>query len=190
MTMIKSVFRNWHRYVLWAVISFMFWAWIVSRITNAFPRNKVTVYAETGAIDGEALTERFDGMLPDGIRLVEFNRFDAMIFQPTAVLSGDLYLIPESKADEYLASFLPIDTDAFPGGTFFMRDGKAYGVCVYDPETGTGAWDRYIAYPEDKRCYLFFSRDSRHIGTNKKAFDDAANAVATLFIKSGQEENP
>ena len=183
--MLKSILRNWHRYVLWAVLSVIFWSWIVIRVTDAPPKSKVTVYVDLTAIDSQSLTEQFDDMLPDGIRMVEFDRFDAMIFQPTNVLSGDLYLIPESKIDEYIASFLPIDTSAFPGETFYERGGQAYGVCVYDPALGKAAADACILYPGDERCYLFFNRDSRHVGSNEKAFDNAAYPVAVRFLEMG-----
>ena len=93
----KKILRNGHRYVLWAVLSVVFWAWIVSRVTDARPQNKVVVYADLDLMDGRALSLQFDERLPDGIKYVEFDRFDDMIFSPTSVLTGDLYLIPQSK---------------------------------------------------------------------------------------------
>lgn len=178
----KKILRNGHRYVLWAVLSVVFWAWIVSRVTDARPQNKVVVYADLDLMDGRALSLQFDERLPDGIKYVEFDRFDDMIFSPTSVLTGDLYLIPQSKIHDYFASFAPIDRTLFPGASFFEQGGTAYGVCVYDEEAGVKLGGDRIAYPPGERCYLFFNKDSKHVGLNEAAYDDAASAVAAIFI--------
>ena len=52
----KGIFKNLHRYLLWTVISVVFWAWIISLITNAPAGKKVILYADLDAMDRDRLS--------------------------------------------------------------------------------------------------------------------------------------
>ena len=181
--MIKNIFRNWHRYVLWAILSGVFWAWMVFRVTDALPKNKVVLYADLYEIDRTAVETAVEDELPEGIRFLEVDLFDDMLFQPNTLLLGDLYLVPESKVEEYLASFLPLDRSLYPGATFYESEGEAYGVCVYDEAAGVAVAAEYITYFPGEKCYLFLNRDSKHVGEqNPESYDAAAVALSQAFL--------
>lgn len=176
--MIKGILRNWYRYILWALLSAVFWAWIFILLFSARPAKKVVLYADLPYLDRNALSLELEREKPEGIRIVDTAVFDDMMFNQTEVLSGDLFLIPDSKVGEYLASFMPIDRSDFPGETFYESDGEAYGILVYDEQTGRRVGGDLIFYIPNERCWLFFRKDSQHVGGR----DDAAIAVARHFL--------
>ena len=136
------------------------------------------LYADLPYLDRNALSIELERDRPEGIKIVDTAVFDDMMFNQVEVLSGDLFLIPDSKVGEYLASFAPIDRADFPGETFYESDGEADGILVYDEETGLKTGGDLIFYIPQERCWLFFNKDSQHIGGR----DDAAIAVARHFL--------
>ncbi len=181
--MFKSILRNWYRYIFWALISVIVWAWVFTLLFSAPVKKKVVLYADLPAIDDKALTILLEEDLPEGIKRVPTNCFEDLMFDQTAVLRGDLYLIPESHVETYLASFAPIDRAAFPGMSFYESEGEAYGVLVNDEATGLKIASRYVYYLPGERCWLFFNRDSVHLGTGDHAADDAAITIAQHFLQ-------
>ena len=123
--MIKRILRNWYRYVLWTLLSAVFWAWIFTLLFSAPVKQKVVLYADLPYLDRNALSIELERDKPEGIRIVDTATFDDKMFNQIEVLDGDLYLIPDSEAEEYLASFAPIDRADFPDATFFESDGEA-----------------------------------------------------------------
>lgn len=185
--MIKKILRNLHRYVLWAIVSIVFWTWIFSRIVDAPASRKVVLYADLPTVEAETLSDAMEPALPEGIRFLEVNLFGNAVFSPSAVTRGDLYVVPESNVEMYLASFAPIDKSAFPDAVFYEKDGVAYGVCLFDRTTGlvhADAYFRFSPYLEDDRCYLFFGTSSKHIGEWNGSADDAAIAVAQRILQT------
>lgn len=180
--MLKSILRNWYRYLLWALLSVVFWSWIFMLLTDTTAKNKVTIYADLPAIADEKLELALEESMPQSIRFVKAHAFTYAMFDESAVLKGDLYLVSEHYVDEFLASFVPIDRDRFPNATFYEKDGTAYGVCVYDPATGLCAAKGLVGYIESERCYLFFNEASGHLGAWNGSPDDAAIAVAQAFL--------
>ena len=176
--MIKRILGNRYRYILWALLSAVFWAWIFILLFSARPAKKVVLYADLPDLDRNALSIELEREKPEGIKIVDTAVFDDMMFNQVEVLSGDLFLIPDSKVGEYLASFAPIDRADFPGETFYESDGEADGILVYDEETGLKTGGDLIFYIPQERCWLFFNKDSQHIGGR----DDAAIAVARHFL--------
>lgn len=187
--MIKRIFLNWHRYILWALLSAIFWAWIVMLVSDAPMKKKVVIYADLPEIESGPLEVALEKDKPKNIRFVEAALFDNVIFDSTKILYGDLYLIPESDVEEYLASFTAFDPAEFPGQTFYESEGKTYGILVYDAETGPRFGEACIRYPEE-RCYLFFNSDSLHIGEWNGSADDAAITVARNFLQLEQGVQP
>ena len=181
--MFKSLLRNLHRYVFWALISVMLWAWIFTLLFSAPEKNKITIFADVPEIDGNALSIELEQDLPKGIRLIDAKTFNALLFQQYAVLNGDLYLVPESDTETYLPSFTPIDRAAFPGATFYESDGEAYGILLFDGQNGPAVGRQYVTYAQDERCWLFFNKDSKHLGAWNGSADDAAIVIAQHFLK-------
>lgn len=186
--MIKKILRNWHRYVLWALLSAILWGWIFTLVTSAPASKKVQLFADLPDMRNEALEIALEREKPDGIRYVQAATFEYAMIDATEVLKGDLYLVPESKAEEYLASFTPIDRSLFPNASFYESDGEAYGLLVYDEAENLAIGNGYVLYVPGERCWLFFSKDSGHIGAWNGSPDDAAIRVAQNYMKLEQEE--
>ena len=177
----KGILKNLHRYVFWAIISVVFWAWIFTRITDAPAANKLILYADLPELDREALSAALEADMPETIRFVEARAFMDEYFSSANVAKGDVYVVPEENAQLYLPSFTPIEEAAFPGLPLYRSDGKAYGVCVYDEEQGIRIGTKYVLYEPGRRYYLFFNKDSQHLG-NEAAADDAALRAAGTFL--------
>lgn len=186
--MLKRILHDWHRYVLWAMLSVLIWAWIFSLVTKAPASKKVQLFAELPAMRSEALEIALEREKPDGIAYVQAAQFDYAMIDQTEVLYGDLYLVPESNAEAYLASFAPIDRRLFPGASFYESQGKAYGLLVYDEETGLSVGGEYVAYVPGERCYLFFRAESQHLGAWNGSPDDAAIRIAQNYLRLGEEK--
>ncbi len=66
----KGILKNLHRYVLWADLSAVFWAWIISLITDPPGSKKVILYADLDAINRDALAAVLAEDLPKHIKFV------------------------------------------------------------------------------------------------------------------------
>ncbi len=181
--MLKSILRNWYRYVLWVIVSIVFWSWIAMLLTDtANPAKKVVLFADLPEVKGEALELVLEETKPEGVKFVKTHAFTYSMFNQQAVLNGDLYLVSDRYIDEFIDSFVPIDKSAFPDAAFYEKDGVAYGVCVYDEAAGLITAGAYVTYLEGERCYLFFNETSVHLGAWNDSPDDAAIAVAHDFL--------
>ena len=178
----KSILKNWHRYLLWLVVSFFFWAWIFTLITDAPAQKKLVLYADCPAMEREALDAELEKAMPEGIRFVEARVFSDEMFSPTNLTSGDLFILSSQQIDRYLPNCLPLDEAAFPGQPFYEAEGAAYGVCVYDEEAGIRIGTKYLAYLPGETYYLFFNANSRHLGAWNGSRDDAALRAAQTFL--------
>ena len=178
----KGVFRNLHRYLLWAILSVVFWAWIVSLITNAPAGKKVVLYVDLDAMDREGLSAALEQDLPQNIRYVEPLLFVDTMFEPAGVSKGDLFIVAEGQVEGVLRDLSPIDRAAFPGRRFYESQGKAYGVLLYDEAAGVRIAARYLAYEPGETYYLFFNAKSGHIAPWNDAGDDAALRVARTLL--------
>lgn len=178
----KGILKNLHRYVLWAIVSVVFWAWIISRVTDAPASRKLVFYADLPALDRQALSQALEQDLPSSIRFVEAHAFTDEMFSPGNVSLGDLFIVSGQQAETYLVSFSPIPGDAFPGETFYAAEGRLYGVCVFDQAAGIRVGTRYCAYEPGEVYYLFFSEKSLHLGDWNGSADDAALQAARTFL--------
>lgn len=180
--MIKRIFHNWFRYVLWTLLSVIFWAWLILLVTEAPPARKVQLFAELPAMENEPLEIALERDKADGIKFVQAELFQYAVFDQGAVLHGDLYLISEPNAEAYLPSFCEIDPAMFPGQTFYESEGKAYGIVVYDETAGISIGSVYVTYIPGERCILFFNKESQHLGAWNGSADDAAITVARNYL--------
>ena len=180
--MFKWILRNLHRYVLWALLSVVIWAWIFTLRFSAKAEEKVSLFAELPGISGNGLAMALEEDLPEGIRRVDPSNFDVGLFNQQSVLSGDLYLVPEAEIEMFASSLAPIDRTAFPDATFYEIDGEAYGILISDPETGFSVASDYVIYYQNVRCWLCFNRESIHLGGWNGSADDAAIVIAQHFL--------
>ena len=178
----KGILKNLHRYVLWLVVSVFFWAWIFTLITDAPAARKVMLFADLPAMDRDGLAAVLEEDMPETIRFVEARLFTDELFQPANVLSGDLFIVSEAQAAEYLGTFSPLDRTVFSDRSLYLSEGAAYGVCVFDEGAGIRIGTRYVTYLPGERYYLFFNAESRHLGDWNGSRDDAAIRAARAFL--------
>ena len=186
--MIKKILRNWHRYVLWALISVMLWAWILLLATKAPKSQMIQIFADLSDMKADALEIALEREKPQGVKYVQASLIDNLIVNTSEILEGDLYLVPESRVENYLASFSPIDRTMFPGASFYESDGVAYGLLVYDDEADFAVGWKLVRYIPGQRCWLFFNKDSVHLGDWNGSPDDAAITIARNFLQLTQGE--
>ncbi len=178
----RDALKNWHRYVLWAMVSLFFWAWIFTWITDAPPGRKVVFYADCPAMEREALSEALEEDVPEGIRFVEARIFSDEMFSPANLSGGDLFIVSSAQTEKYRALCTPIPEDAFAGQPLYAWEGQVYGVCVYDEALGVAVGTRYVAYIPGEKYYLFFNAESKHLGPLNGSADDAAFLAARRFL--------
>lgn len=178
----KSIFKNWHRYLLWLVVSFFFWAWIFTLITDAPAAKKLVLYADCPAMEREALDAELEKAMPETIRFVEARIFSDEMFQPSNLTSGDVFILSSQQIDRYLPNCIPLDVAVFPGRLLYEADGAAYGISVYDETQGVAIGTKYVAYIPGETYYLFFNANSPHLGPWNDSPDDAAIAAAKEFL--------
>ena len=165
--MLKNIFSQWYKYVLWALLSLLFWGWIFTLLTDARPAQKLVLCVDRPELRSEALADAISEQEPEGIKLVAVHSFDYYIFDTEELRCADLYLVGENEAEKYIESFRPLAETGFssPGETW-THEGVAYGWKVYDAQTGEGAAASYITYTAEGETaqdyYLFFGAESAH----------------------------
>lgn len=181
MQFLKNIWSQLHRFVLWALLSTVFWAWIFTLVTDTVPEKKVTVYVLTEKCRSTELALQLEETKPEGIRMIKVHPFSYAAFGNAELLGADLYIVDEKDAEEMLPSFASLNGENWNPGNReeLRRDGTLYGVKVYDGATGAGAAADFIGYEPGQDYYLFFNADSLHLGSG----DGAALRVAEALLK-------
>ena len=180
MRVLKSVWSQLHRFVLWALLSTILWAWIFTLVTDTVPEKKVTLYVQTEGCRSVELTLKLEEEKPEGIKMIKVHPFSYAAFGNRELLTSDLYAVREADAEEMLPSFAPLDGEMLDTGgrELFIRDGVCYGVKLAGPgEKGAAA--SYMGYEPGESYYLFFNAESSHLGSG----DGAALRVAEALLK-------
>ena len=180
MRFLKNVFSQLHRWVLWALLSAIFWGWIFGFVTDTSPAKKVTLYAQVPACEDKALALALEAEKPEQIRMVKVHPFSYALFDAEELATADLYIVCASQVEQFLDDFAPLDSEAIDleGRELYTARGRAYGIKVYDAASGTGAALDYLHYAEGEDCYLFFNASSPHL----TAGDGAALQIARALL--------
>lgn len=184
MRILKNIWSQLHRFVLWALLSTIFWAWIFTLVTDTRPENKVTLYIQSENCRSVELSLKLEETMPGSIKMVMAHPFSYATFSNADLLAADFFVVRESEMEEMLPSFAPLDGESwdYGGRERFCRDGVFYGVKVSDGD-GRGAASAYIEYEPGEVYYLFFNVDSMHLGSG----DGAALRVAEELLKLDEE---
>jgi len=180
MQVLKNIWSQLHRFVFWALLSTILWAWIFTIITDTVPEKKVTLYVQTEDCRSEELTLKLEEDKPEGIRMIKVHPFSYAVFGDRELLEADLYAVRESDAEAMLPGFAPLNGEVLDTGgrELFVRDGVCYGVKLTGPgEIGAAA--SYLGYEQGESYYLFFNAESLHLGSG----DGAALRVAENLLK-------
>ena len=109
MRVLKNIFSQLHVYVLWLLLSAVFWGWIFSSfITDTRPEYKVVVYVDAARCADKELALRLEDPLPEGIRMVQVHPFSYAMFDEAGLRNADIFIVPASNAAEYADSFVSL----------------------------------------------------------------------------------
>lgn len=181
MRIVKNIVSQMHRWVLWAILSAVFWGWIFTMVTDTTPDRKVTLFVKVDRCEDKALAVKLEESLPPGIRMIKVHPFSYVMLGSGELETADLYIVPASEASGMTDAFAPLDGETLETGDreLFRVDGVAYGVKVYDAASGTGAAAQYLGYEPGEDYYLFLNAASLHLGSG----DGAALRVAEALLK-------
>ena len=186
---LKRIWAQLHRFVFWALILSLFWAWIYTMVGDTGRDKKVLFYLETPGLERRALSIRLeDACLPmEGIKMIQARGFSYELFG--SELNGDFYLMREStlKAtlEETPEKLCPIRLPEGLRG--YAWKGGIYGILAFDPETQKGPAMEQIRYapfdrPEPEAFWLCFDGKSQHLASLPGALDNAAWETAMALL--------
>lgn len=169
MGFLKRIWNQLHRFVFWAIILSILWAWIyLNFVGDARPAKKLVLTVESGDLKAHSLAVLLEEPeLPEGLRMVQVRSFDYDIFGSAVV--GDLYIMREStllatlkESPEKLA---PLELPE--GWKGWSWQDSCYGVMVYDLDAGLSVAGEYIRYApltdqDPEPCYLCLDAQSVH----------------------------
>ena len=194
MRILKNILAQLHRFVFWALILSLLWAWIYTYVGDTSREKKVLIYVDAVELRQRVLGLRLEDMgLPEGIEMIEVRSFDYDIFG--SALNGDVYLMRESilkatldESPEKLASFpLP------EGMRGYEWNGGIWGILAFDPETQRGPAMDLIRYApegmeEKEAWYLCFEASGPRRAAAAGGVDPAAWEVGIRLL--GLREAP
>ncbi len=198
---IKHFSEKWLIYLISLVLIFTFWLAVIDEIVATKPSEKIGIFLGTYGIY-QSVAEEIDK--PSGIEEIEI--FDANINEDyyflifSAYASNDDFdfsIINEKQFRESdIQYYQPLNQEVltayFGERDYFCLNDNIYGIKIYDGETGEGILCDYVSYRIDDTAedyYLFFHKDSIHIGLlNDSADDKAIQLIQNLIDKYTQEE--
>lgn len=192
MRVFRNIFSQLHTFILWLLMSVIFWGWIFTLITDTNRNRKVTVFVDVPELEERELAVKLEEELPKGLKMIKVHTFDYDIIGTGALAKGDVYIARESQ----LRSMLEQAPDCMAelplpeGCTGYTVGGKNYGILIYDAKTRSGSGTAYIPYwygEETENYYLCINADSPHLEARKGAVDNAAWEVALHLLQLGPD---
>ena len=177
MIVLKNIVSRLHTYIVWALLSGIFWGFIFGVITDAPAEKKIVIFADAFRCEEKALDLELEKTKPAGIRLIRAHTFDYTLFDEAGLLNADIYLVPGEKAADYIESYSPLDPSALPwqDAELWSWEGTPYGVKL------EGAREYFTFQPpgaEEDDVWLFFGINSKHTASLNGSADDSALQVA------------
>lgn len=161
MKTLKNIVSQLHTFVLWLLVSAIFWGWIFTFVTDTSPDKKITVYCHVPAVQDVALAVELEKQMPEGFEMIKVHSFDYVMFDVESIKLGDIFIIPASEIETFAGDLAPV--------------GDERGVQVYNAITGEGIAKNYIQYA-DEDFYLFLGAGSLHL-EDGKALEVAAQLL-------------
>ena len=181
MQILKNIWSQLHRFIFWALMSAIFWAWIFTIINNGSPAHKVTIYVRAESCQDQALALKLEESMPEGIRKVKVHPFSYAVFGTDDLETADIYVMPAEDLETIPVEFAPLENEDwdFGGRELYRMNGHDVGVKIYDAASRQGAAAAYLDYREDSDYYLVFNAKSAHLG----AGDAGALRIAEALLK-------
>ena len=148
----------------WAVVSTMFWGWIMNLVTDTVPAKKLVVFIEADNVNCEGVEDILYDGLPEGLTMVKVHPFSYAFFDSQTLLNSDTFIVKESNIEQYIGSFEPLpDSLVNEDREYYISDdGAPLGIKVYDSAAENGILSEYVTYG-DEDCYLFIGSSSPHL---------------------------
>ena len=193
MRVLKNVFSQLHTFILIALLSAVFWAWIFTFVTDTSPEKKITVFFDVPAVAGRELDIELEKDLPDGIKMIRVHTFDYAMIDDGALQKGDIFIIRRSNMEKYAQDLAPLEFlfKNYGGNShyFITSDGTVVGLLIYSGSTASlvditsdllGPDYVNFVYPdsEPEDCFICFGAKSVHYAENDGALDNEAVTVA------------
>ena len=182
MRTVKKLLSNIHRYVLWALISFLLWAWVFTFLTDTARKNKVVIYSGVPGLFTGELEQELSKALPDGIKMIKVHSFSYAMFDTSDAEKADIYLLTPEEVSDFESVILPFEETKADS---IEKDGKALGQMLCSPDhAGVRAADFFEqgVIPEEGVC-LCYSSGSVHVGEMNGSDDAAAVLVAEKLFE-------
>jgi len=190
MRFVRKFLSQFYLYGLWLIIAALFWSFVFSLVTDTTKFKKVTLFTDVYELSDTALAVRLEEDKPAGLKMVKVHSFEYVMLDTDAILNADLYISPGSKLPDYVGGLVTIDDFAsqHPEYEYLYYEGSAYGIKMYDAQSGTGAAGEYIEYyapgAEREDCWLLFGENSVHLGElSEDSKDDAAITLALVLLQ-------
>lgn len=172
--------------ILWLMASVFVWGFVFVQITDTGREHKLVLFVDGAVPDETALSVKLEEGAGEGIRMVQARAFSYAMFDETALVNADLYIVPASRAETYADWFAPLPPDAPEAKDVLTLAGGAQGLKIYDAGAGEGAAASLILYAspgaEAEDYYLFFGKASLHAAGRENAVDCAAAAAARRLL--------
>lgn len=175
--------KHWYLYLIWVIVAVMAWDMIFAFLTKVPKEEKVEIFVGKHDGDWETLEELCEDNMPEYLKTVKVRTYtvEQMYFSEMVQIQGsiaDIFILPESKAEEVPVYYLPLDTEKVQNvfGTIevYEIDGTAYGIKI----NGHGTSENY---------YLFFGSASVHLGELNDSGMEGAIALAEVILNYEDE---
>ena len=124
--------------VIWVLLVVIFTGFLFNRLTDTSPSQKITIYADCEVMRAAELAEQLETALDGAVRMVKVHPFSYALFGSEALKGADLYLVPDSRKNEYAEWFLTDEA----------------GMLFHDPESGLSLLGAYFQYTDE--CYRLY----------------------------------
>lgn len=166
MRFIKNLLSQVHIYLIWILLSIIFWAWIFTFVTDAPAPEKVVVFVEAPRVEYRLMSARLEENLPQGIRMIKVHPFTYAMFDEGQIAEADILIVRESGLEAMSEDLADMTLE----GDIYYIEGRPVAL------KASGAASEYITYAPDEDCWLVFPARGAHLG------DGAAEAVAEAII--------
>ena len=176
----KKITRCLTALFLCALISIVFWSWIFTLLTDTARPNKITIFADTDALNGKALSIALEETPPEGIRIIQAHAFSYALMDSSALENADLFLLPESSLAERQGWLAPLPEDFAADHSRWAPNSLPLALQI--EITPTARAYGIGTDPSSERWYLAFGKGGFHLRTLENGMDDAALIVAARLL--------
>lgn len=126
MRVIRNIITRSYLYLLWLIVSIMLWGQVYSVITDTTPDKKISVYIESPSVMSTEMSAELEKNLPEGMKFVKVRPFTYAMFYDETLFNADIYIVPDSEADELSDSFISDGEIVTGAARYFETNGETY----------------------------------------------------------------